>query len=57
MLLIFSTVYLRYHYVVDVLFGFALAWAVLRFGPPLYGRRYAVGAGGGSQATLPPGRK
>jgi membrane-associated phospholipid phosphatase len=36
--LIFSTVYLRYHYVVDVLCGVALAWAVLRFGPGLYAR-------------------
>jgi membrane-associated phospholipid phosphatase len=37
-LLVFSTVYLRYHYVIDVLAGFALAWAVLRFGPRLYER-------------------
>ena len=36
--LIFSTMYLRYHYVIDVVSGFALAWAVLRFGPRLYER-------------------
>lgn len=36
--LIFSTMYLRYHYVVDVLCGFGLAWAVLRLGPGLYAR-------------------
>jgi membrane-associated phospholipid phosphatase len=35
-LLVFSTMYLRYHYVVDVLFGVLLAWAVIRFGPRLY---------------------
>lgn len=35
-LLIFSTVYLRYHYVIDVLCGVALAWAVARFGPLLF---------------------
>jgi membrane-associated phospholipid phosphatase len=34
-LLIFSTMYLRYHYVTDVLFGFLLAWAVLRWAPSL----------------------
>jgi membrane-associated phospholipid phosphatase len=33
LLLVFSTMYLRYHYVVDVLFGVALAWAVLHFAP------------------------
>jgi membrane-associated phospholipid phosphatase len=37
-LLVFATMYLRYHYVVDVLFGFLLAWATLRFGPRLYAR-------------------
>jgi membrane-associated phospholipid phosphatase len=37
-LLIFATMYLRYHYVVDVLFGFLLAWATMRFGPRLYAR-------------------
>jgi membrane-associated phospholipid phosphatase len=37
-LLVFSTVYLRYHYVIDVLAGVALAWAVLRFGPRLHER-------------------
>src|SRR5262245_513621 len=36
--LIFATMYLRYHYVIDVIFGFLLAWAVLRFGPRLYAR-------------------
>lgn len=36
--LIFSTMYLRYHYVIDVVCGFALSWAVLRFGPHLYER-------------------
>ena len=56
-MLIFSTMYLRYHYVVDVLFGFALAWAVLKFGPRVHDRRYAFAAAGASQATLPPGRK
>jgi membrane-associated phospholipid phosphatase len=37
-LLVFSTVYLRYHYVIDVLAGALLAWAVLRFGPRLHER-------------------
>jgi membrane-associated phospholipid phosphatase len=37
-LLVFSTMYLRYHYVVDVLAGLALAWATLRFGPRLHER-------------------
>lgn len=36
--LVFSTMYLRYHYVIDVLCGVALAWAVLRFGPGLHER-------------------
>ena len=36
--LIFSTMYLRYHYVIDVVSGFVLAWAVLRYGPRLYER-------------------
>ena len=53
MLLIFSTMYLRYHYVIDVIFGFLLAWAVLRFGP----RLYALAGARGSQVTAPPGRK
>jgi membrane-associated phospholipid phosphatase len=34
-LLIFSTMYLRYHYVIDVLCGFLLAFAVLSFAPRL----------------------
>ena len=37
-LLIFSTMYLRYHYVVDVVCGFLLAFAVLRWGRPLEAR-------------------
>ncbi len=37
-LLVFSTMYLRYHYVIDVIGGVALAWAVLRFGPRWYDR-------------------
>jgi Na+/melibiose symporter-like transporter len=37
-LLIFSTMYLRYHYVVDVVCGFLLAFAVLRWGRPLESR-------------------
>jgi membrane-associated phospholipid phosphatase len=36
--LIFATMYLRYHYVIDVVFGFVLAWAVMRFGPRIYAR-------------------
>jgi membrane-associated phospholipid phosphatase len=36
--LVFSTMYLRYHYVVDVICGVLLAWAVLAFGPGLYAR-------------------
>jgi membrane-associated phospholipid phosphatase len=71
-LLVFGTVYLRYHYVVDVVFGVLLAVATMRYGPRLYERlrRRTVGyapppalfvpegaAGGGSQATFPPGTK
>jgi membrane-associated phospholipid phosphatase len=37
--LIFSTVYLRYHYVVDVLAGFALAALTLLLGDAYYGYR------------------
>lgn len=37
-LLVFSTMYLRYHYVIDVVFGLALAWGVMRLGPRLYAR-------------------
>jgi membrane-associated phospholipid phosphatase len=36
LLLVFSTMYLRYHYVIDVVCGVLLAWAVVRFGPRLY---------------------
>lgn len=41
-LLIFSTMYLRYHYVIDVLFGFLLAYLVLRI-PPIRCRRQTGG--------------
>lgn len=34
--LIFSTVYLRYHYVIDVIAGFFLAWLVIATGPIMY---------------------
>jgi membrane-associated phospholipid phosphatase len=34
-LLIFSSVYLRYHYVTDLIAGMALAVLVFRFGPDL----------------------
>ncbi len=34
--LIFSTVYLRYHYVIDVIAGFLLAWFVVVAGPVFY---------------------
>jgi len=34
--LIFSTVYLRYHYVVDVIAGFGLAVLVIYIAPWLY---------------------
>ena len=44
LLLIFSTMYLRYHYVTDVLFGVALAWLVLRYGPPMHARFYGAGS-------------
>ena len=37
-LLVFATVYLRYHYVVDVLFGLLLAWGTMRVGPRLLAR-------------------
>jgi len=37
-LLIFATMYLRYHYVIDVACGLLLAWAVLRGGRRLEGR-------------------
>ena len=40
-LLVFSTMYLRYHYVIDVISGVALAWAVLHFGPRWYDRARA----------------
>jgi membrane-associated phospholipid phosphatase len=36
--LVFSTMYLRYHYLIDVIFGLVLAWATLKFGPRLYVR-------------------
>ncbi|RPI99433.1 MAG: phosphatase PAP2 family protein [Deltaproteobacteria bacterium] len=35
--LVFSTVYLRYHYVVDLFVGAAIAVATVAIGPPLYG--------------------
>jgi membrane-associated phospholipid phosphatase len=41
--LVFSTMYLRYHYVIDVVAGLLLAWAVLRFGPRLYARLHRPG--------------
>ncbi len=34
--LIFATVYLRYHYVIDVIAGFVLAWIVIVTGPLVY---------------------
>jgi len=34
--LIFATVYLRYHYVIDVIAGFFLAWIVIVTGPLVY---------------------
>jgi len=34
--LIFATVYLRYHYVIDVIAGFFLAWMVIVSGPLVY---------------------
>lgn len=43
-LLVFSTMYLRYHYVTDVIFGFALAWLTLRIAPPLHARFYGPGS-------------
>jgi membrane-associated phospholipid phosphatase len=36
--LVFSTVYLRYHYVIDVIAGFALTALTIYLAPPLYGR-------------------
>jgi len=43
-MLLFSTVYLRYHYVVDVIAGIALTGIVLIGGPYLYrGMRSEVG--------------
>jgi len=36
--LILSTVYLRYHYVIDVIAGFALTVLTVYLAPPLYGR-------------------
>lgn len=43
-LLIFSTMYLRYHYVTDVIFGFALAYVALWIGPRLHARFYGEGS-------------
>jgi len=43
-LLVFSTMYLRYHYVTDVIFGFGLAWLTLRVAPPLHARYYGPGS-------------
>lgn len=37
-LIIFSTLYLRYHYTVDIMAGVAVAWAVLWLSPRLYRR-------------------
>lgn len=39
-LLIFSTMYLRYHYVIDVVCGFLLAYLALWLGPKLHARFY-----------------
>ncbi len=41
-LLILSTVYLRYHYVLDLIAGFVLSLFVYRYGPPL-AKRYLLG--------------
>ena len=49
-LLIFSTMYLRYHYVIDVICGYGLAWLVLRFGPRLYDRWVGTGGDAGAGA-------
>ena len=43
-LLIFSTMYLRYHYVTDVVFGFGLAFLCLWLGPRLHARFYGPGS-------------
>ncbi len=43
-LLIFSTMYLRYHYVTDVIFGFGLAFLCLWLGPRLHARFYSKGS-------------
>ena len=37
-LLVFSTMYLRYHYVIDVVCGVGLAWLTLRYAPRLHAR-------------------
>jgi membrane-associated phospholipid phosphatase len=37
-LLVFATMYLRYHYVVDVLFGLLLACTTMKVGPRLFAR-------------------
>lgn len=42
LLLILSTVYLRYHYVLDLIAGFILSLFVYRYGPPL-ANRYLFG--------------
>jgi len=36
--IIFSTVYLRYHYTVDIAAGMLLAWLLILATPPLYRR-------------------
>jgi membrane-associated phospholipid phosphatase len=41
--IIFATVYLRYHYTVDLLAGAVLAFLLIRFAPALY-RRLSLGA-------------
>ena len=43
-LLIFSTMYLRYHYVTDVIFGFGLAFLALWLGPRIHARFYDLGS-------------
>jgi membrane-associated phospholipid phosphatase len=43
-LLVFSTMYLRYHYVTDVIFGVGLTWVSLRLGTRMHRARYAEGS-------------
>jgi membrane-associated phospholipid phosphatase len=47
--LIVSTVYLRYHYVIDVMAGAALTALTIRLAPPVYERLLRASGGAGDQ--------